>query len=155
MEDYTLLVPQHRRGKLAKRQRVRGHSGSFVYERPRRVRVPRSSHPEGWQSQDANVQMGAVSGIKAFQTIAIFFVLAIMIGILWFTTVQLMADPMASLPSQLGTVSVHSGDTLSSIAREAAPAADPAAMIERIQQINKLSGVAVYPGQVLVVPIGQ
>ncbi|MFY9191010.1 MAG: LysM peptidoglycan-binding domain-containing protein [Lawsonella sp.] len=61
---------------------------------------------------------------------------------------------MATLPSELGTVSVQSGDTLSSIAGKVAPTADRTAMIERIQELNKLSSAVVYPGQLLVVPMG-
>lgn len=154
MQDYTTLVSRHSTRRISHPQRVRRHQESFSYERPRRVRMPSTSQLHGAQSQGSHVRVEALAGIKSLQTIAIFIVLVVMLAILWFTTAQLMGDPMASIPSQLGTVSVHSGDTLSSIAKEATPAADPVAMIEKIQELNQLSGALVYPGQVLVVPMG-
>ena len=47
------------------------------------------------------------------------------------------------------TVTVHSGDTLWSIAGRVAPQRDPSAEVADLQQLNRLSGVALVPGQVL------
>lgn len=76
------------------------------------------------------------------------------LGALAFTIVQLAGDPTASIPNALTTISVHSGDTLGSIASHYAPHADSAAVIERIQDLNELQSTVLLPGQVLVVPVG-
>ena len=70
------------------------------------------------------------------------------------TIVQLTGDPTASLPTNLASVSVQSGDTLGSIALHYAPHADAGAVIARIQELNGLTSSAISPGQVLVVPAG-
>lgn len=49
-------------------------------------------------------------------------------------------------------VTVEPGDTLWQIARRAAPAADPRATVERIIEINGLSGGGVQAGRSLAVP---
>lgn len=50
------------------------------------------------------------------------------------------------------TVVVEPGDTLWSLAVEADPDADPRRVVARIIKINKLDGVIVDPGQVLILP---
>ncbi|MCO7221981.1 LysM peptidoglycan-binding domain-containing protein, partial [Klenkia sp. PcliD-1-E] len=50
------------------------------------------------------------------------------------------------------TVTVHSGDTLWSIARDVAPASDPREVVDALQAANGLSGADLVPGQVLLLP---
>ncbi len=53
-------------------------------------------------------------------------------------------------------VVVQSGDTLWSIARDAAPGADPRATIEALREINQLRPESsLVPGQSLLLPSGQ
>lgn len=54
--------------------------------------------------------------------------------------------PAVAVPA---TVTVHSGDTLWSIAGRVAPQRDAAAEVAELQQLNHLSGAALVPGQVL------
>ena len=46
-------------------------------------------------------------------------------------------------------VTVHSGDTLWSIATRAAPDSDPRAEVATLQRLNHLAGVALTPGQTI------
>ena len=154
MQNYEILLSKNDAEKARQPMRVRNRRGSFSYERPRRVRVPSPEYPRLEESRNRNAQIAAVTNARNLQSVMIFILLAAVIGVLWFTIAQLAGDPMATLPSELGTVSVQSGDTLSSIAGKVAPTADRTAMIERIQELNKLSSVVVYPGQLLVVPMG-
>ena len=56
-------------------------------------------------------------------------------------------------PIQTRHVVVHSGDTLWSIARAAAPEADPRGTIEAVRDMNNLSADApLVPGQLLTLP---
>lgn len=136
-------------------QRVHHLRGSFSYDRPRRVRMPHSANnPLRYSQENLQAQVVAKHNMKVLQSALIFLVVAAAIGLLWFTTLQLAGDPMAALPTDLTTVSVQSGDTLSSIAGKTAPLADRGAMIARIQELNQLAGANVYPGQLLVVPAG-
>jgi LysM repeat protein len=60
------------------------------------------------------------------------------------------ATPSSSVGSAgAAVVAVQPGDTLWSIASRAAPRRDPRAEVLDLQVINHLSGVDVYPGQVL------
>jgi len=50
------------------------------------------------------------------------------------------------------TVTVHSGDTLWSIARSVAPEADPREVVDALQDVNGIDGAGLVPGQVLLLP---
>ncbi|PXY28750.1 LysM peptidoglycan-binding domain-containing protein [Prauserella flavalba] len=60
----------------------------------------------------------------------------------------------AGVPSGTVVVSVAPGDTLWDLAERAAPGSDPAAVVERIQELNGLTGAQVDAGTPLVVPAG-
>lgn len=78
----------------------------------------------------------------------------------------LVALAVALVPSSAGTVPsaapssattvtvVGEGESLSAVARRAAPGADTAATVERIRELNGLSSSAVTTGRPLVVPAG-
>jgi hypothetical protein len=52
---------------------------------------------------------------------------------------------------QSGVRTVHSGETLWSIAQEIAPERDPRIVVARLRDLNHLSGVSLRPGQSLAV----
>jgi hypothetical protein len=56
------------------------------------------------------------------------------------------------VPANTAIVQVGAGETLWDIARRAAPRSDPRAVVERIRQLNQITGSAVSPGQWLQVP---
>ncbi|MBK1788338.1 LysM peptidoglycan-binding domain-containing protein [Prauserella cavernicola] len=58
----------------------------------------------------------------------------------------------ATVPVGTAVVSVSPGDTLWDVAQRTAPGSDPAAVVERIQELNGLTGAAVDAGVPLVVP---
>jgi hypothetical protein len=59
----------------------------------------------------------------------------------------------AEVPQQTATVSVGAGETLWDVAERFAPDSDPAAVVERIEQLNGLHGDTLAPGLPLIVPI--
>jgi len=82
-------------------------------------------------------------------TLTVAAMLACVVGLL------MMASAAFGGPEPLPSrhVVVHSGDTLWSIARAAAPEADPRATIEALRDINGLAGDApLVPGQRLTLP---
>jgi LysM repeat protein len=58
-------------------------------------------------------------------------------------------SPAAAPAAVPATVTVHSGDTLWSIATRVAPARDPRAEVAALQQLNHLADVSLVPGQEL------
>jgi nucleoid-associated protein YgaU len=75
-------------------------------------------------------------------------VAALAIALVWLAA---LSAPAAS-PAPAGapvSVTVHSGDTLWSIATRVAPDRDPRAEVATLQQLNHLSGVTLQAGQVL------
>jgi hypothetical protein len=71
--------------------------------------------------------------------------LGIVIGA-WFGAAGSSAAPAAPVPPQ---VVVHDGDTLWSIATAVAPQQDPRLTVDRLRDLNNLTGVDLVPGQVL------
>ena len=61
-------------------------------------------------------------------------------------------DPGALRLAGDSSVVVQAGDTLWSIASEAAPGEDTRAVVDAIMAVNDLSGVGLVPGQVLQLP---
>lgn len=62
--------------------------------------------------------------------------------------------PAQSSGSEATTiVQVHAGENLTTVAARVAPDAPRAATVQRIVELNGLGGVAVRPGQSLVVPV--
>lgn len=58
-----------------------------------------------------------------------------------------------TVPERTAVVRVVPGETLDQVAERAAPAADRAAVVERIRVLNGLPGSDLRPGQPLTVPI--
>jgi nucleoid-associated protein YgaU len=77
-------------------------------------------------------------------------VLALGVALVWLA--KLSAPQSAAAPPAPHSVTVQPGDTLWSIASQVAPDRDPRAEVAALQQRNHLTGVALYPGQVLRVP---
>jgi hypothetical protein len=67
----------------------------------------------------------------------------------------LLADAARSarVPSAVGQVQVHAGESLWQVARRAAPSADPGAVAARIAELNDLASPSVPAGTVLESPI--
>ena len=159
-DSSAVVAAQSRVQSPSLRQRAR--RGSFVYERPRRVRTARSQVgvvspcDDSALSSSAVVQRSSLGALRnpVWGQLAIIVVLMVTLGVLAFTIAQLVGDPAASIPTSLTTISVRTGDTLGSIASHYAPRADTAAVIDRIRDLNELQSAALLPGQVLVVPAG-
>lgn len=60
----------------------------------------------------------------------------------------------ASDSSATQTIVVQGGQTLWSIAKDAAPGTDPRATIAEIKALNRMRGSMVQVGQALIVPLG-
>jgi hypothetical protein len=59
-----------------------------------------------------------------------------------------------SVPSRTAVVRVEPGESLLQLAERMAPGSDPSAVVDRIQELNGLTGSAVRAGQPLTVPVG-
>ncbi|MEV4054303.1 LysM peptidoglycan-binding domain-containing protein [Amycolatopsis sp. NPDC049688] len=59
----------------------------------------------------------------------------------------------APVPAETATVSVGQGDTLSALAARFAPDSDPAAVVARIKELNRLDDAVLVPGLPLTVPV--
>ncbi|GAA5171906.1 hypothetical protein GCM10023321_71030 [Pseudonocardia eucalypti] len=68
----------------------------------------------------------------------------------------LLADAVsaARVPDRVGSVQVQAGESLSQVARRAAPSADTGAVVRRIVELNDLGSPSVQAGRVLLSPIG-
>jgi nucleoid-associated protein YgaU len=77
-------------------------------------------------------------------------VLALGATLIWLA--GLSAPHSAAAPPAPHSVTVQPGDTLWSIASQVAPDRDPRAEVAALQQRNHLTGVELFPGQVLRVP---
>ncbi|HEV2783161.1 MAG TPA: LysM peptidoglycan-binding domain-containing protein [Actinophytocola sp.] len=58
----------------------------------------------------------------------------------------------STVPNRTAVVRVEPGESLLELAERVAPRSDPAAVVERIRELNGLSGSEVRPGQPLRVP---
>jgi len=122
-----------------------------IPERARRVERPLASVTNLYQPSPASVaaplrltRRGVVvlAGLVAALAIGL-------VGIAW------ASAPGASGAGSVGSaapanVSVEQGDSLWSIAARVAPNTDPRVEVERLQQLNHLTGVDLQPGQMLV-----
>lgn len=82
---------------------------------------------------------------------------ALVIGVLSVTlatAAQATHDKPGSVYNYLAKVTVAPGDSLWSVAEARDPDADTRLVIERIRQLNSLTGDQVRPGEVLLVPRG-
>jgi LysM repeat protein len=79
--------------------------------------------------------------------------LAITVTVLAAVVVVTVSLAAGSAPSRLVDVTVGPGDTLWSIASEAAPDRDPRAVIDEIQELNNVPGTVLPVGVVLRVPV--
>lgn len=71
-------------------------------------------------------------------------------GLVWLA--RLSAGQPAGAPPAPRVVTVRPGDTLWGIAARVAPNRDPAAEVAALQRRNRITGVALVPGQILHVP---
>lgn len=88
---------------------------------------------------------GSIAWLVAVGVVAFLVVL----GIGW----SMGGPDTGSVHARTVTVQVHQGESLWSVAQRMAPAADPAAEVAQIRQLNGLSAQSVvHPGQLLKVP---
>jgi predicted Zn-dependent protease len=73
----------------------------------------------------------------------------VVLGLGWFAT----SESTGSVPQHTVQVQVHPGETLWGIAERLAPNDQPAAVVDRIRQLNGLAAAdQLYPGELLQVP---
>jgi hypothetical protein len=58
----------------------------------------------------------------------------------------------ATVPQRTAVVRVEPGENLLQLAERVAPGSDPSAVVDRIRELNNLTGSALRPGQPLTVP---
>ncbi|HEU0088969.1 MAG TPA: LysM peptidoglycan-binding domain-containing protein [Pseudonocardiaceae bacterium] len=109
-----------------------------------RVRPPASVRP-GWAPP------GPVRPGRPIRLIAAAVVTLMLVGGLGW----LGQTSRAGIPAETAVVQVGAGETVWDVAQRVAPGSDPRAVVERIRQLNGMSGSAVQPGQRLQVPDGR
>ena len=57
------------------------------------------------------------------------------------------------VPTSTTVVTVHSGETLWSVATNEAPSSSPQDVVDRIRELNHIFDAAIYPGERLIVPV--
>ncbi|WP_182347602.1 LysM peptidoglycan-binding domain-containing protein [Tomitella gaofuii] len=128
--------------------RRRGIDRSEVWRRPagtpaalprRAVRMSTAGHAPA-------VGVAERRGLVAAVAVAVLLALVIL------AAAQVRSIGATTMPGDVNTVEVSSGDTLSSIARQAAPDVPVGQMVDRIIALNELDSAAVHAGQSLVVP---
>lgn len=134
-------------GRAARRRRQRVVS----YTGPRSAQLPTSAR--GLRRGDCAAGLAPAPRrvgrwMRLATTITVVLVLA-MAGV----SVLQQSRAADSLGSTTELVLVQSGDTLWSIAAEAAPSVDPRVVIDRIKQLNGLTGDQLPVGLVLEVPV--
>lgn len=80
------------------------------------------------------------------------FCFAVMFGLIANMLADVGGSGGTEIPGATAVVSVGAGESLWDIAESAAPEAEPAAVVSRIQELNDLTGGAVHAGMALVVP---
>jgi hypothetical protein len=60
-----------------------------------------------------------------------------------------------AVPARTAVVRVEPGENLQELAQRVAPGSDPSAVVDRIMELNGLTGVSVRAGQPLTVPVGK
>lgn len=61
----------------------------------------------------------------------------------------------AGVPAETAVVRVGAGETVWDVAQRVAPRSDPRVVVQRIRELNDMTGSAVQPGQQLQVPDGR
>ncbi|MGH3907276.1 MAG: LysM peptidoglycan-binding domain-containing protein [Pseudonocardiaceae bacterium] len=61
----------------------------------------------------------------------------------------------AGIPAETAVVRVGAGETVWDVAQRVAPESDPPTVVQRIRELNGMTGSAVQPGQQLQVPDGR
>lgn len=61
----------------------------------------------------------------------------------------------AGIPAETAVVRVGAGETVWDVAQRVAPESDPQTVVQRIRELNGMTGSAVQPGQQLQVPDGR
>ncbi len=92
------------------------------------------------------------AGVTERRGLAAAVAIALLLAVVIFVAAQVRSIDATTMPDDVTTVEVAGGDTLSSIARDAAPEVPVGRMVERIIALNGLDGAAVRAGQSLVVP---
>lgn len=64
-----------------------------------------------------------------------------------------LSGSASGVPAQTAAVQVRSGETLSDVASRVAPTAPVSAVVDRIRELNKMSGSGVRAGQTLLAPV--
>jgi hypothetical protein len=93
-----------------------------------------------------------VGGSQGWLVLAGVLTFVVVLGVGWVAGGQ----DAGAVPSNTVQVQVHPGQTLWSIAEQSVPGGQPAAVVDRIRQLNGLTAAdQLYPGEVLQVPSAQ
>lgn len=78
---------------------------------------------------------------------------AVCLAVIGLAVLANLGAPASSVPERTAVVRVAPGESLLELAERVAPGSDASAVVERIVELNGLSGSTVRPGQPLTVPV--
>jgi hypothetical protein len=78
---------------------------------------------------------------------------AVCLAVIGLTVLANLGSPASTVPQRTAVVRVEPGESLLQLAERVAPGSDPSAIVNRIMQLNGLTGSAVRAGQPLTVPV--
>jgi LysM domain len=78
---------------------------------------------------------------------------AVCLAVIGLAVLANLSSPASTVPQRTAVVRVAPGESLLQLAGRVAPGSDPSAVVNRIMQLNGLTGTAVRAGQPLTVPV--
>jgi hypothetical protein len=85
-------------------------------------------------------------------SLVLLLALAVCLAVLGLAVLANAGPGAPTVPQRTAVVRVEPGENLLQLAERVAPHSDPAAVADRIRELNSLSGSALSPGQPLTVP---
>jgi LysM domain-containing protein len=81
--------------------------------------------------------------------------LAVCLAVIGLGVLANLGSGSPTVPSRTAVVRVEPGENLQELAERVAPGSDPSAVVDRIMELNGLTGASVRAGQPLTVPMGK
>jgi hypothetical protein len=141
-------------------QQARGAGAVGLAERPRLTLVPdcgadvEARRIERFAADIEPLRRAQAAPLRlTTRGLAVLLLATAILGLLmlWVAYQSFPAASAAPRPTSAGIVTVHSGDTLWSIAQRVSPGRDPRAVVDELRVDNHLSEVSLTPGQTLKV----
>ncbi|QCQ90791.1 LysM peptidoglycan-binding domain-containing protein [Rhodococcus sp. SGAir0479] len=155
-------VRRHGQARPRRSEQVRPAAGLVRYDAVPRHGAPGSrtsvaTGPSHDRSGSRIAQFFGFSGASALSLSALSTVVAtvvVTVGVVvGLEALANLSGAPGGVPAQTAVVQVRSGETLSDVAARVAPGAPVGAVVDRIRQLNEMSGSGVRAGQTVLAPV--